>query len=110
MSAKQKAVVARVVLYPVDVQVMLNVSESSRWRLEREGKLPPRDVFLGGVAVGWRPETIERALSTPDPQADRAFRATKAANAKKARRALDRARRPARRGTKGDGQGVSGDA
>jgi hypothetical protein len=29
--------------------------------MERDGRLPPRDFFIGGVAVGWRPETIEAA-------------------------------------------------
>jgi predicted DNA-binding transcriptional regulator AlpA len=38
-------------------------SPPTRWRAERDQRLPPRDVFIGGVAVGWKPETIAAAES-----------------------------------------------
>jgi len=28
--------------------------------MEKDGRLPPRDFFIGGIAVGWKPPTIER--------------------------------------------------
>lgn len=65
---KPKAPVSPIVLYPRDVQKLLNISFTGRWRLEKQGRLPPRDVFLGVQAVGWRPETLEawfKAPSTP---------------------------------------------
>ena len=49
------------VVYPRGVQQRLGISAVTRWRMEREGRLPPRDFFVGGVAVGWRPETLEAA-------------------------------------------------
>src|ERR1700733_4546778 len=49
------------VIYPVGVQEQLGVSAPTRWRMEKDGRLPPRDFFVGGVAVGWRPPTLEAA-------------------------------------------------
>ena len=37
------------------------MSAPTLWRWERAGKLPSRDVFIGGRAVGWRPATIDQA-------------------------------------------------
>lgn len=37
------------------------ITHVSLWRWEKAGKLPPRDVFIGGRALGWRLETILRA-------------------------------------------------
>lgn len=51
----------RVVIYPRGVELRYGISLSSRWRWERDGKLPRRDVYIGGNAVGWRPETLETA-------------------------------------------------
>ena len=45
------------------VAEMYGISRITVWRWERDGKLPPKDVFVGGVAVGWKPETLERAMS-----------------------------------------------
>jgi predicted DNA-binding transcriptional regulator AlpA len=36
-------------------------SLATRWRAERDRRVPPRDVFIGGRAVGWKPETIAAA-------------------------------------------------
>jgi predicted DNA-binding transcriptional regulator AlpA len=51
----------RRVLYPRDVEIRYAISAPTRWRWERTGKLPPRDVHIGGVLEGWRPETLEAA-------------------------------------------------
>jgi hypothetical protein len=39
------------------------------WRWERSKKLPPRDVYIGGVPEGWRAETIEAAERGQQPAA-----------------------------------------
>ena len=49
------------VIYPRGVEQRLGISDTTRWRWERTGRLPPRDVYVGGVAVGWRPATLEAA-------------------------------------------------
>jgi predicted DNA-binding transcriptional regulator AlpA len=49
------------VITPRGMEARYGWSPPTRWRAERDGRLPPRDVFIGGKAVGWRPETIERA-------------------------------------------------
>src|SRR6185437_6500629 len=49
------------IVYPNGLQKRLGISAPTRWRWEKNGRLPPRDVFVGGEAVGWRPETLERA-------------------------------------------------
>lgn len=58
-------------IWPAGVEEMLGVSPATRWRMEREGRLPPRDAYLGGAAVGWRPSTIEAMLAgkSPAPEA-----------------------------------------
>lgn len=48
-------------IWPSAVQERYGISLATRWRWERKGKLPPRDVFVAGVPVGWRPETLEAA-------------------------------------------------
>lgn len=49
------------VVYPRGIEERLGVSTPTRWRMERDGRLPPRDVYIGSKAVGWRPETLEAA-------------------------------------------------
>jgi predicted DNA-binding transcriptional regulator AlpA len=100
MTDSKKRLAPRVI-YPQGVEQILDVSKPTRWRMEREGRLPARDVFIGGVAVGWKPETIDRALSTPNPEKDQAMRAVKAANVAKAHVALA-ANRAARKGARID--------
>lgn len=56
------------VIYPKGVEIRYGISLSTRWRWERQGRLPARDVYIGGVAVGWRPSTIEAAERGPQPQ------------------------------------------
>jgi len=59
------------VVYPRGLEARYGISLSTRWRWERAGRLPPRDVFVGGAPVGWRPETLEAAErnSSPTPHA-----------------------------------------
>ena len=49
------------VIYPRGAEERYGISLSTRWRWEREKKLPPRDVYVGGRPIGWRPETLDRA-------------------------------------------------
>jgi predicted DNA-binding transcriptional regulator AlpA len=51
------------VIYPRGVQQMLGISLPTRWRMEQQGRLPKRDFFVNGVAVGWRPATLEAAFA-----------------------------------------------
>lgn len=53
------------VIYPRGLEIRYGISLSTRWRWEKAGRLPIRDVYVGGVAVGWRPETIEAAERGP---------------------------------------------
>lgn len=48
-------------IWPRGMAERFGVSDVTIWRWEKAGRLPPRDVFLGGVAIGWRPETLEAA-------------------------------------------------
>lgn len=50
-------------LWPKCLERRYGISSPTRWRWERDRKLPPRDVNIGGK-TGWRPETIE-AAETP---------------------------------------------
>lgn len=55
-------------LWPSDVERRYGVSAVTRWRWEKNGRLPARDVHLGDKA-GWRPETLdahERRSATID--------------------------------------------
>lgn len=49
------------VVYPRGVEARYGISLTTRWRWERAGRLPARDVFIGGEPVGWRPETLDAA-------------------------------------------------
>jgi hypothetical protein len=48
-------------VWPSGVEERYDISQPTRWRWERLGLLPKRDVFLAGKPVGWRPETLEAA-------------------------------------------------
>lgn len=48
------------VIWAKGCEARYGISAPTRWRWERIGRLPPRDVNLGGK-TGWRPETLERA-------------------------------------------------
>jgi len=47
------------VIYPPGLATRWGVSRPTLWRWEKVGRIPRRDFFIGGEAVGWRPETIE---------------------------------------------------
>jgi hypothetical protein len=49
-----------VVIWPAGVEQRYDISAVTRWRWERAGTLPPRDVHIGGRS-GWRPETLTAA-------------------------------------------------
>lgn len=48
-------------VWPSGVEVRFGISAATRWRWEKNGLLPARDVFLGGKAVGWKPATLDAA-------------------------------------------------
>lgn len=45
------------VVWPKGVEERYGISACTRWRWEREGKLPARDVSIGGK-TGWKPSTL----------------------------------------------------
>lgn len=45
------------VVWPLGVERRYDISAVTRWRWERTGRLPQRDVAIGG-RTGWRPETL----------------------------------------------------
>ena len=50
------------VIWPSGLEERYGISAITRWRWERAGKLPARDVHIGGRS-GWKPATIEAAES-----------------------------------------------
>lgn len=48
------------VIWASGVEKRYGISAPTRWRWERSGKLPPRDIDVGGK-TGWRPETLAAA-------------------------------------------------
>lgn len=49
------------IIWPAGIEQRYGIATITRVRWEKAGKLPPRDVHVGGRAVGWRPSTIEAA-------------------------------------------------
>lgn len=67
-SRKRAAPIAgNAVVWPAGVQQRYGISDVTRWRWERAGTLPPRDVHVGGRS-GWKPETLS-AFETSRPAA-----------------------------------------
>jgi predicted DNA-binding transcriptional regulator AlpA len=62
---KRARTAGSVCVWPSGVEVRFGISAPTRWRWEKDGKLPRRDVFVGGVAVGWKPSTLETAERGP---------------------------------------------
>jgi len=63
MTIKSKKIGPRhgtVVVWPSGVQERYGISAPTRWRWEKLGVLPARDVSVGGK-TGWRPETLAQA-------------------------------------------------
>jgi hypothetical protein len=54
------------VVWPAGVEQRYGISDITRWRWERAGKLPPRDIHVGGRS-GWRPETLASFESVQHP-------------------------------------------
>jgi hypothetical protein len=52
-------------VWPSGVELRYDISPPTRGRWEKLGLLPARDVFVGGKAVGWKPETLNAAESGP---------------------------------------------
>jgi hypothetical protein len=50
-----------IALSPAEIEQRYRISNTSRQRWERTGKLPKRDFFIGGKAKGWLLTTLERA-------------------------------------------------
>lgn len=46
------------VIWPKGLEKRYGISAPTRWRWERDGQLPARDVFVGGCR-GWKPSTLE---------------------------------------------------
>jgi len=59
---KRAATGGTAVIWPAGVEERYGITPWTRWRWERDGRLPPRDVNLNGKS-GWRPETLSRAES-----------------------------------------------
>lgn len=49
------------VVWPRGIEARYGISAPTRWRWERQGLLPARDVFVAGKAVGWKPTTLDAA-------------------------------------------------
>ena len=49
------------VLFPKDLTTRYRVCRATVFNWEREGRLPPRDVYNGKHPVGWMPQTLKDA-------------------------------------------------
>lgn len=48
------------VVWPKGLEERWGISPPTRWRWEKIGRIPPRDVNIGGK-TGWRPATVAAA-------------------------------------------------
>jgi hypothetical protein len=53
------------VLRPMDVERRYNITAPTRWRWEKSGVLPPRDVYRGRKAWGWYETTLAASERGP---------------------------------------------
>ena len=51
------------IVWPGGVAERYGVTHYTVLRWEKSGQLPPRDVYIGGRPMGWRPETLDAADS-----------------------------------------------
>jgi predicted DNA-binding transcriptional regulator AlpA len=51
------------VVWPRGLEDRYGISAPTRWRWERDGKLPKRDINVGGK-TGWKPSTLDTADGT----------------------------------------------
>jgi len=58
MTHKRAPLGGTAVIWPKGLEARYGITAVTRWRWEREGRLPPRDVNVGGK-TGWRPATLE---------------------------------------------------
>lgn len=49
------------IIWPRGIEDRYGISSVTRYRWERSGRLPPRDVIVGGKRVGWNPATLDAA-------------------------------------------------
>lgn len=47
------------IIWPKGIEQRYGITKTTRWQWEQKGKLPPRDVHIGGEPLGWKPSTIE---------------------------------------------------
>ncbi len=57
---RKLAVGGHSVTWPAGVEARYGITPWTRWRWEKIGRLPARDINLGGK-TGWRPETLAAA-------------------------------------------------
>jgi predicted DNA-binding transcriptional regulator AlpA len=55
------------VVWPAGVEERYGIKPVTRWRWEKAGRLPPRDISIGG-RTGWRPETLDAAETPLHPR------------------------------------------
>lgn len=48
-----------VIVWPKAIEARYDISRTTRYLWEQSGRLPPRDVFIGGKAAGWSPAVLE---------------------------------------------------
>lgn len=58
------------IIWPRGLRDRYGVSGVTIWRWQRAGRLPARDAFLNGVAVGWKPSTIDAVMRGEKPARD----------------------------------------
>ena len=56
-------------VWPSGVELRYDISPVTRWRWEKDGLLPARDVFIAGKPVGWKPATLDAADRNQHPTA-----------------------------------------
>lgn len=63
MKSKRAPTEGSRVVWPAGVERRYDIKPVTRWRWEKAGRLPARDVSIGG-RTGWRPETLDAYETT----------------------------------------------